>query len=331
MERVYQTVLHLCSNLHQEFGLDELRQIASEIGYDSTNKTKQEICYYLTEFFQRELGMVNVRQILNGTELENDIEVIVNLTLVIQDARPAYLFEANNYESIDIGLQKLEIIKEKFPNLSYTPDSSRYRIFIHKKSFKIKKYIDDDIEIGKILGFNCAADLNELNDKMIEYFTIRQYADDTSFYTEICPNKKEDEIEQILNSLSRKNKNIVEGLGYTYRIEYVKGYTIKYLDYKIYTKDLEFIRNNYDDILNHIWNFAGDQFVETFEDNYDYFQSKIDQIIVITDLDKRIKSLNYRQVCNQQAVSLIYNDILESDMKLDQTYLNEIMNTDFQS
>ena len=98
---------------------------------------------------------------LFGTSIEKKIKLLgdgeyINCFLVEQGVRGGYLFQTIDYGEYDIespiSRQKLSLMNKFFPSLIQTPN--RQGVLLSKKEFPLEA-IEDDISLGKILGFPC--------------------------------------------------------------------------------------------------------------------------------------------------------------------------------
>ena len=98
---------------------------------------------------------------LFGTSIKKKIELLgdgeyINCFLVEQGVREGYLFQTIDYDEYDIespiSKQKLSLMNKFFPSLIQTPN--RQGVLLSKKEFSLEE-IEDDISLGKILGFPC--------------------------------------------------------------------------------------------------------------------------------------------------------------------------------
>jgi hypothetical protein len=95
-------------------------------------------------------------------DLDKDLDIIFNLELVKDGARDAYLLEYSNLSNRDKieHSDLLKLIKKKYPELKHTTEhvvnDKPFRTFIHLKNLSpIRKGEDEDMWVGRMLGFEC--------------------------------------------------------------------------------------------------------------------------------------------------------------------------------
>lgn len=123
-----------------------------------------------------------------GTIIEKDYDILCNLFLVKNGARPAFLLEFAGYPEIDSN-ELFAVIRHIYPEFKYTIeneiDGNIHRVFFHTNELAPKED-NHDIWVAKNLGFWC----HGIPDPSTERVVVRYYATDSddrfNIYTEIC-------------------------------------------------------------------------------------------------------------------------------------------------
>lgn len=143
---------------------------------------------------------------IQGCTFEKDFDIVVNLFLVLNNARPAYLHVQydGDYEKQDSILNEIKI---KFPNITITRIGFMNFIHIHP----LPQLKDDESyneHLGKTLGFFFPGDIDH---KENVYSSIHYLANGSHFYAEVCKTlindvnkieKREQEWNSILSNIN---------------------------------------------------------------------------------------------------------------------------------
>jgi hypothetical protein len=125
------------------------------------------------------------------------IDIILNCILVNEGVRPAMLVQPADYNEATHDDQKTKSIivkiKEQFPNLILSTDYEKYQgVIVSKTNYNGRKDISLE-EMGKILGYPCYKDFDNIDDENISY-NISVYVKDTgNNRIQIFSNKCKDE------------------------------------------------------------------------------------------------------------------------------------------
>lgn len=147
----------------------------------------------------------------DGASIEDKLDILFNLYLVKRGARPSFLLESAEFKNNDID-QVMDEIEEIYPEFERTKDPSFYnRYFYHTKPLP-KQYPGEDMGswIGRALGFSCP-DENEASDDIKYAINYRIKDPETSFYTEVCREKKPLDKLETFNKIANEVGLEVEG------------------------------------------------------------------------------------------------------------------------
>lgn len=151
-----------------------------------------------------------------------DVDIILNCILVNENVRPAMLVQPADYKEATHNDPKtnsiIKKIQAKFPKLILSTDYETYQgVIVSKKTnYNGRKDISLE-EMGKILGYPCYQDFNNISDENISY-NISIYVKDTSNNRiQIFPNICKDETN------TSKFKDIVEGAKIAFKKEEYKS------------------------------------------------------------------------------------------------------------
>ena len=102
--------------------------------------------------------------------------VFINILSVLEDVRPAFLLQYIDYgeKRLDRPFTNsiLELIKKYFPVLIQSENYSHNQgVLISKISYDGEKYIGNE-EMGKILGYPCYKDFDEVCDNKVGSYTV---------------------------------------------------------------------------------------------------------------------------------------------------------------
>lgn len=128
---------------------------------------------------------------------KKDIDIILNCILVNENVRPAMLVQPADYKEATHNDPKtksiIEKIKANFPKLILSTDYEKYQgVIVSNTNYNGIKDISLE-EMGKILGYPCYEDFNNISDENISY-NISIYVKDTSNNRiQIFPNRCKDE------------------------------------------------------------------------------------------------------------------------------------------
>jgi hypothetical protein len=193
---------------------------------------------------------------LNGTPLENYIEIIYNLYLVKKQIRKAFLLELSNIDYI--GIENVDIIiKTSYPEFEYTNEllieGKPHRILIHNPNLSQTDLpredrliqVENDLLIATLLDFDCKGIPDDSN---ISY-TLHINVNDKSVISYICDEQDKFNIEKITNY-----SKAAEELGYSFNYNIDTNlppiYVIDKLITYMQTDDESNLHELHDDILN---------------------------------------------------------------------------------
>ena len=185
--------------------------IRQELNTPITSSVKSEANY-------SEDDIENFKNRLNGTPLENDVELIYNLYLVKKNIRKAFLFELTDFK----GIQNVDkIIKESYPEFEYTTElvieEKAHRILIHnpklsqedlpRENNMINPKAHNDELIATLLDFDCKG----IPDTSNMSYTLHIKINDKSVIASICDDQNKFNIEKLMNY-----SKAAEELGYSF-------------------------------------------------------------------------------------------------------------------
>ena len=201
----------------------------------------------------------NFKNRLNGTPLENNIEIIYNLYLVKKNIRKAFLLELSqdDYE----GIENIDyIIKESYPEFEYTIelviDEKAHRILIHnpelsqedlpRENNMINAEAHNDELIATLLDFDCKG----IPDRSNMSYTLHIKINDKGVIASICDDQNKFNIEKLTNY-----SKAAEELGYSFSYNIDRNmpdvYVIDKLIHYIQTNNKNHLKELSDmDILN---------------------------------------------------------------------------------
>lgn len=197
-----------------------------------------------------------------GISLDISAEIF-NLITVINKLRFALLYEPENIYFKKINFNDFlndikKLIKEYDLDILLKYDHIG-RVFVYNKEYSnlIKSIFKDesnDENIGKLLGFECAGDLNIKNDKIIIYNIqlCDQNENCSSFYTEVC-NSESDGILNSIKNKSDKFNNLLKNLNTNFYIEYSRNINIS----GQYIRKI-ILEKNYKEILQYKYDIANE-------------------------------------------------------------------------
>jgi hypothetical protein len=214
-----------------------------------------------------------------------DIDIILNCILVNENVRPAMLVQPADYKEATHKDPKtrsiIEGIKKKFPHLILSTDYEKYQgVIISKTNYNGKKNISLE-EMGKILGYPCYRDFDNIDDDKISYFISIYVKDNNNNRIQIFPNKCKDETNiQEFNILTNKAKIAFAKRDYK---EILNGFEVK----EIYVESLPNVptqtiinkllknekleQNEIDKVQNILFNFGFSMELQFyFLDNFQY-------------------------------------------------------------
>ena len=149
-----------------------------------------------------EIGEVT-RGIINratSTILENKYEILFNLALVRNNARPAFLLESSNFTDIKPKIL-FDTVRALYPYFKYAvqntlADGTPHRMFIYLPETQIGKY-NNDRDIGRILGFHCRGLPNpDMVTWLSNYKLVINGVGEFNIYTEVCPEEYDIDIQK---------------------------------------------------------------------------------------------------------------------------------------
>ncbi len=172
-------------------------------------------------------------------KIELDIDIILNCILVNEDVRPAMLVQPADYKEATHNDPKtksiIEGIKEYFPDLVLSTDYELYQgVIISKTNYNGKKDISLE-EMGKILGYPCYRDFDNIDNNEITYLVSIYVKDNNNNRIQIIPNICKDETNiQEFNNLANTAKIAISKSDYK---EILNGIEVK----EIYVESLPIV------------------------------------------------------------------------------------------
>ena len=223
--------------------------------------------------------IVNFKNRLNGTPLENNIAIIYNLYLVKKNIRKAFLLELSE-ENLVVIKNVYEIIQDNYPEFEYTIEllikDKPHRILIHKpeltqvdlprKKNLIEPVADHDNLIATLLDFDCKG----IPDKNEKSYTLDIVVNEVGVISYICKEIEKFNTEKLINYAKA-----AEELGYTFNFEIVPNLSHQYIldnliNYIIYN-DSTYIEEISDDDIHNL--LVYNSFLKILiEDNFDFDQ-----------------------------------------------------------
>jgi hypothetical protein len=214
-----------------------------------------------------------------------DIDIILNCILVNENVRPAMLVQPADYKEATHKDPKtksiIEGINKMFPHLILSTDYEKYQgVIISKTNYNGKKNISLE-EMGKILGYPCYRDFDNIDDDKISYSISIYVKDNNNNRIQIFPNKCKDETNiQEFNILINKAKIAFAKRDYN---EILNGFEVK----EIYVESLPNVptqtiinkllknekleQNEIDKVQNILFNFGFSMELQFyFLDNFQY-------------------------------------------------------------
>jgi hypothetical protein len=191
------------------------------------------------------------------------IEEFLNLYLVEQDCRKAYLFQPYNYDENN-KIIKYQIIKRRFPNLNDT--ICEQGTIFSKINLDLDK-INNDIYLANILSFCCPITYNDIPIKYSYDIVIKLINNiDVNLITYICDNGLCDIHTQ---QLCDKIKNTLLQLGNIIDVIFIKKthYYEEYYINKLSKSNEQINKDDIDKINNYLYNIG---FTEKLQDYIEY-------------------------------------------------------------
>jgi hypothetical protein len=267
--------------------------------------------------------------------LDKDLDTIFNLELVKDGARDAYLLEYNDtIEHSDL----LKLIKQKYPELKHTTEhvvnDKPFRTFIHfKKLSPIRKGEDEDMWVGRMLGFECLG----VPSKDIIGYGVHITVNDQSTYAEICST-------ELLANKSRKNKiKLFKKTADRLNLE-LSSYIKTIIPYKMYLNailhDHKWLIEHKDDFFGHLWGCAlnhinNTTIEELLENYYDWLlfttlRNHFNPVAVFYPLGSDSKKLEnieikiFKDVIKKRKIGQIISPI-DGFKKLEKLFINDLL------
>ena len=177
---------------------------------------------------------------MSGNEKKDlDIDIILNCILVNENVRPAMLVQPADYKEATHNDPKtksiIEGIEKYFPDLVLSMDYEKYQgVIISKTDYNGKKDISLK-EMGKILGYPCYRDFDNIDDDKITYSISSYVKDNNNNRIQIFANRCKDETNiQEFNILANKAKIAFSKRDYK---EILNGFEVK----EIYVESLQIV------------------------------------------------------------------------------------------
>ena len=125
----------------------------------------------------------------DGTIIEKDYDILFNLFLVKNNARPAFLLEVANHPDLD-PTELFDVVRDTYNEFQYTIESEIdgevRRVFFHTRPLT-PKGDDHDIWVAENLGFLCHGIPSRSIERVAVYYYLTVEGENFEFYTEICP------------------------------------------------------------------------------------------------------------------------------------------------
>ena len=223
---------------------------------------------------------------MSGNEKKDlDIDIILNCILVNENVRPAMLVQPADYKEATHNDPKtksiIEGIEKYFPDLVLSMDYEKYQgVIISKTDYNGKKDISLK-EMGKILGYPCYRDFDNIDDDKITYSISSYVKDNNNNRIQIFANRCKDETNiQEFNILANKAKIAFSKRDYK---EILNGFEVN----EIYVESLQIVptqiiinkllknekleQNEIDKVQNILFNFGFSMELQFyFLDNFQY-------------------------------------------------------------
>jgi hypothetical protein len=191
------------------------------------------------------------------------IEEFLNLYLVDNDCRKAYLFQPYNYDENTIIIKK-RLIEKRFPNLIHT--NCQQGTIFSKVNLDLDK-INDNTYLADILSFCCPITYHDISVKYSYHIIVKFKNDiDSIIITYICDNGTCDiHAEQLCNKI----KNTLMPLGNIIDVIFNKNthYSEEYYIDKLSKANEEINKDDIDEINNYLYNMG---FSEKLQDYIEY-------------------------------------------------------------
>ena len=210
------------------------------------------------------------KRLLDQYKKTSMFQVVLNIILVCEGIRPAFLFESGNYSSAN-NKQRIFTIVDTLntipgTQLVYSTDSNPFpRTFVYMKDSFVDRSIQEntsrimnDTYIARYLGFHCVGhDYEDFRKRRI-FVTFVEKITGESFIAEVCEvtkinvgsltntmNEKNDAINSVLRPLGYRSVcNITTDIGTVERYEYLKRGDISYIKKNI-SEYVDDFANNY--------------------------------------------------------------------------------------
>jgi hypothetical protein len=212
-----------------------------------------------------------------NVRLMDEVEPInlLNIILVMEDVRPAMLFQPINYgepnSSYPISTQILTSLKEAFPDLYYSENYSTYQgVIISKQSYNSNFNISLE-RMGQILGYPCYQDININNrtpgdnNKTNDYrISINAYFHNKKSVELFINVAKDTSKLPLFHEIAKNAENVLKSDKYKHLLHNTIHYVDVKVDKIIHTKSLitklinkiEFTQDEKDEISNTLYNFG---------------------------------------------------------------------------
>ena len=124
-----------------------------------------------------------------GSIIDRQYDILFNLYLVKNNARPSFLLEVANFPKID-PKELFNTIKKIYNEFKYTienkVDNRIHRVFFHIDPLTKKNNMDHDIWVAENLGFYCKGIPSDDIERVVVNYILFKDNITTYFYTEIC-------------------------------------------------------------------------------------------------------------------------------------------------
>ena len=270
---------------------------------------------------------------LNGTPLENNIEVIYNLYLVKKNIRKAFLLELSQEDFREIKNVDI-IIKQSYPEFEYTIETllqeKAHRIFIHNPELSQEDLprenglikVNDDILVATLLDFDCKG----IPDNSNISYTLHIKINGKGVIASICDHQDKFNMEKLTNY-----EKAAEELGYSFSYNINRNMP----DVYIIDKLIAYIQTNN---KSHLQELSDSDILNLFENaflrvlveeeiglneeivNFDFID-KNKYLITFILLMEKFEVFHYLYPLTNEQVEII--DSMLMDYKSDYAFLNK--------
>jgi hypothetical protein len=211
---------------------------------------------------------------------EKTYEILINLILVNEDVRPGYLIQYIDYDECIVKHPSssktfvdslLKVINELFPNLIQSVNYEHNQgIIISKTDYNGVSGINNKL-MGKILGYPCFNDFDDLVGNKTEHYIIDIYVLLGDYKIQIIANKCKNKNTSEFDVISSKAQDVLRKKKYNnifinkvfVIVEVIKNITTQSIITKL-SKNKKITKSNKKMILNTLYNFGFDDNLITY-------------------------------------------------------------------